>query len=323
MMRSARIPVATAFLASIGSVAAIAAPADDGQLAGIRKLSVRMLKSTLGGDSAYCERAYILAQGGCLGSGRIAQRIRIDRKGLVEAWAHQPSPGSGAPIGYARGRISEAQWKMLLRNLADMRSEPLPPGMPMPLPPEANIPVPEMTLADGKDKAEYRNAGPSQGSIGDAFAQMDILARSATDTVWALALVRPKAEIRKDSLLVTAEWSWRGTAGARILFSGEPGGKTGGVYCGTAAFKWYLDTSDVTVEWRTAIATPGKGKGMNWELPGSKANPLRLAFPYPGQKGKDGKVKRVGVLEGVGIRVIPVGSKDTVSATLSSERFDF
>lgn len=319
MMRSLWILVVSASLASFPALA------DDGQHAGVQKLAERMLKRAHDNqDSAYCERMSIVAKGGCLGPGRFTQRIRVGRNGVVETWVHQPFPGSAAPIGYARGKLDEPQWGALLRKLAFMRSEPLPPGMPMPLPPEPNMPFPVLTLSNGKDKAEFGNAGPSIGSIGDAFAQMDILARSATDTVWKLALVRPKAEIRKDSVHVTAEWSWRGPAGARVLFSGEPGGEargeTGGVSCGTAAFKWHLDTSDVSVEWRTSTATPGKGRGMSWDLPGTKAASLHLAFPYQGPKGK---AKRVGVLDGIGIRLIPVGTKDTVFATLFTERFDF
>ncbi len=304
-------------LAVFVSFASLPALAEDGRFSGVQKLAERMLKRTQDNqDSAYCERISTVAKGGCIGPGRMTQRIRIGRDGLVEIWVHQPSPGSGGPVGYSRGRMDVAQWNGLLRKLAVMRPEPLPPGMPMPLPPEPDIPVPVLTLSDGMNKAEFGNAGPSPGSIGDAFAQIDILARNATDTIWTLALVRPKAEIRKDSIHVTAEWSWRGPAGTRNLFSRQAGGEG----CGKAAFKWYLDTSEATVEWRTATATPGKGRGMSWELPISKAAPLRLAFPHQGQKGK---AKRVGLLDGIGIRLIPAGSKDTVSATLSTDRFAF
>lgn len=292
--------------------------ADDGQLARIRKLGERMLESPQGGgDSAYCELASILDQGGCLASGRIEHRIRISRKGLVETWVHQPSPGSGEPILYARGRILEKQWKDMLRAIAAMRTEPLPPGMPMPLPPESAMPIPVLTLSHGKDWAEYRQTGPSPGSIGDAFAMLDILARNATDTVWQLSLANPKAEVRKDSLHVTAEWKWRGPAGARILFSSPAEGDL----CGTAAFKWFLDTSEFTVDWRRATASPAKGRAMVWDLPG-KAGTVRLAFPYDGPKGKP-KAKRVGMLEGIGIRLVPGGAKDTVLATVATDRFDF
>jgi hypothetical protein len=72
------------------------------------------------------------------------------------------------------------------------------------------------------------------------------------------------------------------------------------------------------VEWRSA--TKEAGKGQSWDLPAPQAGRLRMAFAYDGPKGK---AKRVGQVAGIGIRLVPGGSRDTVSATVSTDRFDF
>lgn len=302
----------------VAAAAFTAWAADDAQLAGMRNLATRMLKSKdAGAESAYCEFAPISQVDGCSGRNRNALRHRIGRKGVIETWVYRSPRESGDPIGNYRGRIDDRQWRALLQTIAGMRDTPPPAGMPgPPLPPGPTETISVLTLSDGKKKAEYGMAGPAPGPIGDAFALPGILARSETDTVWQLSLINPKAEIRKDSIHVTAEWKWRGPAGSRLLFSQAAGGE----FCGTARFKWFLDTSDYTVEWHPGSATPGKDRGSSWELPGTKANTLRLAFGYDGPKGK---AKRVGLVDGIGIRLVAAGSKDTVSATVFSDRFAF
>ena len=304
------------FLVAAGAFTAMAG--EDAQLAGMRNVATRMLQGKdAGADSAYCEFAPISQVDGCSGRNRNALRHRIGRKGVIETWVYRSPRESGDPIGNYRGRINDKQWKALLQSIAGMSGTPVPAGMPgPPLPPGPTESIPVLTLSDGKKKAEYGMAGLATGSIGDAFSQPGMLARSETDTVWQLSLIKAKAEIRKDSVYVTAEWKWRGPAGSRILFSQAAGGE----FCGTARFKWFLDTSDYTVEWHPGTTTPGKDRGLSWELPGAKANILRLAFGYDGPKGK---AKRVGLLDGIGIRLISAGSRDTVSATIFSDRFDF
>lgn len=292
---------------------------EDPQLAGIRSLAERMLKEkTAGGDSAFCEYAPITQVDGCSGPKRNAIRHRIARKGLIETWVYRSPRESGDPIGYYRARLDEKQWRGLLRSIAAMQATGNPPGMPPPPPPGPMESIPVLTLSDGRTTAEFGTAGPASGSIGDAFSQPARLARGARDTVWQLALVNPKAEIRKDSVHFSAEWKWLGPPGARILFARPSDGD----FCGTAAFKWFLDTSEFAVDWHRGTASPGRGRDLIWELPGGKPAMLSLAFAYDGPKGKP-EAKRIAMLDGIGIRLVPGGSRDTVSATVFTERFEF
>lgn len=293
---------------------------EDPQLAGIRSLAVKMSKDKrLGGDSAYCEYAPISQVDGCSGPNRNALRHRIGREGAVETWVYRSPRESGDPIGHYRGRIDDKPWRALLQAIAAMRWTEDPAGTSGPRPPPGPTEsISVLTLSDGKQTADYGKSGPAPEAIDAAFAQPGMLARRATDTVWQLSLVNPKAETRKDSVYVSAEWKWRGPPGSRILFSETAGGE----FCGKAAFKWFLDTAEYSVEWHAATAQAGKGRGATWDLPGPKASTVRLAFAYDGPKGKP-KAKRVGMLAGVGIRLLPGGSRDTVSATVATDRFEF
>lgn len=291
---------------------------NDENLAIIRGLAMKMSQArSYGTDSAHCEYVTVSQVDGCSGPNRNAFRHRISRKGLIESWDYRSPGQNGEPIGYYRGRIDEKEWRTLLRMVAAMRWTEDPVGMGGPRhPPGPTESISVLSLSDGKVKAGYGTTGPTPGPISDAMDQPSLLARGPMDTVWQLSLINPKAEIRKDSVHVTAEWKWRGPPGSRILFSQEAGGE----FCGTARFRWFLDTAAYSVEWHEATATPGKGRGLSWDLSGPKPGMLRLAFPYKGPKGK---AKRVAVLDGIGIRLIAGGSQDTVSATVFTERFDF
>jgi hypothetical protein len=280
-----------------------------------------MLKSKrAGSDSAFVEYSTITQVNGCSGPNRNAIRHRIDRAGRVESWVYRSPRESGDPIGQYRGWIQDKEWKSLLRTFSAMRwtenpsGPPGPPGPPLPPGPTEAISV--LTLSDGRNTADFGLSGPAPDPISDAFSLPGILARRERDTLWQLALVNPRAEIRKDSLHFIAEWRWRGPAGARILFSRDAGGD----FCGTARFKWFLDTSDYSVEWHEATWKPSEDGPLLWDFPGSKSYSLRIKFPYDGPKGT---IKRVGFLDGIGIRLVPASSKDTVSATIFTDRFDF
>lgn len=304
-------------LISTALVALCAFAGDANGPAGMRNLAKRMLQSkNAGADSAFCD--FVLKTQGeeCSGLGNTSLRHRIGRNGKIETWHYRGWRESGDPIGYYRGQVSEKQWRDLLRTVVAMREGPLPSGMPMLLPPEPTIPVPVLILSDGKDTVEFRNAGPSPESISEAFAQPGLFARGERDTVWQLGLVNPKVNVQKDSLHFTAKWQWRGRMGTRVLYSREAGGRV----CGTARFKWFLDTSDFSVEWHEAAVHADKGRGQSWELSSEKSSMLRLTFPYD---GPGGKAKRTGILEGIGIRLIPADARDTISATVTTERFEF
>lgn len=291
---------------------------ESAELASLRNLASAMLKrKDLGADSAYCEFAPVSQVDGCSGLNRNALRYRIGRNGLVESW-HYRSPGeSGDPIGSYRGRLDKTQWRSLLQTLSEMKwskAEGMPPGPPLPPGPTETISI--LTLSDGKQRAAYSRTGPGPAAIDAGMYLPGQIARSSLDTIWELSLVRPKAEIRKDSVIVTADWNWRGPTGSRVLFSGTAGGE----YCGKADFKWYLDTSEFTAEWHRASTDAPKGPGLVWNLAPGKAAPVRLAFTYDGPKGK---AKRMGALAGVAIRIVPGGMKDTVSATVFTDPFGF
>lgn len=310
------IRISIAILAA-GAIAAECA--EDPQLAGIRNLAAGMLKhKQVGADSASVEYAPTSQVEGCSGPNRNAMRYRIGRPGAVESWVYRSPRESGRPIGFYRGRIDDKQWRALLQSIAAMRWTEAPAGPPglSPPPPGPTETISVLRLFDGKKIAEYGKSGPAPDPISAAFAQPGILARGATDTVWQLSLVKPKAEIRKDSVCVAAEWKWRGPAGARILFNPPEEGD----FCGVASFRWFLDTTDFGADWHMATATPDRRRGVSWDLPDPKSNAFRLCFPYEGPKGK---AKRVGQLNGMGIRLIPGGSRDTISATVFTDRFEF
>lgn len=305
---------------AVALAGALAVPAaEDPQLAGMRSLAARMLKGKPpGADSAYCEYMAVSQVDGCSGSRRNALRHRIGRKGTVETWVYRSPGEGGGPVGYYRGRITERDWRSLLESIGKMRMARDQAGIPGPPPPGPTEAIPILALADGGEKAEFGRSGHASGPVGEAFDRAVGLARNAKDTVWQLSLANPEAEVRGDSVRVTAEWRWRGPAGVRILFSRPAEGDL----CGTASFKWFLDTSEFSADWRRAAASPGKGGDLTWELPGAKAATVRLVFPYHGPKGKP-KAKRVGMLDGIGIRLVPGGSGDTIQATVSTGRFEF
>jgi hypothetical protein len=227
---------------AFAAAASLAAAGEDPQLAGIRNLAAKMLKEKhAGADSAYCEFAPISQVDGCSGPKRNALRHRVGRKGWVESWVYRSPGESGDPIGYYRGRIDDRQWRALLKSIAAMRwtQDPAGPSGPPP-PPGPTESIPVLSLSDGRKKAEYGKSGPVPDPVSDAFAQPALLARGDKDTVWQLALVNPKAEAGKDSVFVSAEWKWKGPAGTRLLFSQAAGGE----FCGTAVFRWFVDTSE-------------------------------------------------------------------------------
>ncbi len=307
-------------LFSVLVIAATAAAwgAENPELAGLRNLAAAMLKrKDLGADSAYCEYAPTSQVDGCSGPSRNAHRHLISRKGTIETW-HYRSPGeSGDPIGRYRGRVDEKQWRELLRIIAKMNGNEKLIGVPnQPPPPGPGETISMLTLSDGKKKASYGMSGPKPGSISDAFAQPMVLSRNETDTLWELSLTNPKAALLKDSVIVTANWNWKGAAKTRVLFSQGAGGE----FCGKANFKWYLDTSEYSVDLQRSAIISGMDLKLAWDLVPGKPVPFRIAFPYAGPKGK---AKRVGSIEGIGIRLIPGGAKDTVSATVFTDTFSF
>lgn len=300
---------------------------EDPELAKLRKLAASMLKrSDLGGTGAYCEYAPTCQVDGCSGPGRNALRHIARPNGMIESWYYRSPGESGEPIGRYQGKMKKGQWTDLLRKLARMRHDAPAKGAsgpPLPPPPGPLESIQQLLLTDGKASASYSFAGHASASIETAFNQFGILAQAETDTLWELSLPQPKALIRKDSVVVTARWKWRGPAGARVLFSESAGGE----YCGKARFKWYLDTSSFTADWQHSEAAPGPGRTLAWTLApavrSDDAPAFSLAFPYAGPGGPPGKAKRMGMMDGIGIRLIPPGSSDTISATVFTDPFPF
>lgn len=306
-----------AWLLAAGMHAACAG--EDPELAPMRKLAAAMLKrGDLGGAGAYCEFAPICQVHGCSGPQRNSVRHLAHANGLIETWYYRSPGESGEPIGKYQGRLKAGQWRDLLRDIARMRWNPPAKGVPQPppLPPGPSESIPVLTLTDGKTAASFSFAGHASQSIDAAFNRLGILAQSERDTLWELSLAEPQAQVRKDSVVVTARWSWRGPSGARLLFSESAGGE----YCGKARFKWYLDTSQFTADWHHGEPACGNGRTLAWNLAPGLTPAFPLAFAYDGPPGK---AKRMGAMDGIGIRLVVPGSADTLSATVFTDPFPF
>ena len=291
----------------------------DSELAPLRKLAANMLKrGDLGGAGASCEFAPVCQVHGCSGPHRNSVRHIAHAKGLIESWYYRSPGEAGDPIGRYQGRLKPGQWRDLLLKVSRMRWDAPAKGVPAPppLPPGPTESIQNLILTDGKASASYSFAGHASESIDAAFAQLGILAQAETDTLWELSLHEPQAQVRKDSLTLSARWNWRGPAGARLLFSPAAGGE----YCGKARFKWYLDTSAFTADWHPSEALP-VGRTLAWDLAPGRGPVFTLRFPYAGPAS--GKAKRMGAVDGLGIRLIVPGSADTVSGTVFTEPFPF
>jgi hypothetical protein len=289
--------------------------ADEPDLTRIRTMAETLLKRPdLGGNAAFCEYAPITQVHGCSGPGRNEFRHVARPDGTIETWMYRSLGESGDPIGRYRGRLKQGEWRALLGTLSRMgrgtssASHPLPPPGPLET-------IPCLTLSDGKHPASYCLAGHPPESIESAFDRLDILAQAETDTVWDLSLTVEKAQVRKDSVVVTAGWKWRGPAGARILFSDS----AGGTFCGKARFKWFADTSAFTVDWHPSEIPSVRLGNPSWNLQPGLTPPFHLVFPYTGTP----KSRRTGQIDGIGIRLVVPGEKDTISATVFSKRFLF
>lgn len=294
----------------------VALASEDSSLVRLRNLAATLSKrKDLGGPAAYCEFAPISQVYGCSGPKRNEVRHRAHPDGTIESWWYRSPAESGNPIGYYKGKMPAGEWRAILKLVSRMRLEKTEAGgAPLLPPPGPTESIKVLTLSDGKTLATYSTTGVVPVSISDAFDRLGILAQAETDTVWELSLLQPKAEIRKDSVAFTARWNWRGPSGARLILSENAGGE----YCGKARFKWYLDTSAFQVDWHRAEA--GTAGPKTWELATGLSAPFRLAFVYDGPKGA---AKRVGALDGIGVRLIPGSGSDTVSVTLFTDNFGF
>jgi hypothetical protein len=296
---------------------AIPYAADTPDLANIRKLAASMLKrKDLGGPGSFCEHADKSQTNTCSGPDRNEVRSIIRRDGTIESHHYRSPRESGDAIGFYRGKAPKEKWSELLRKIAAMhwKDEPGMSGQRPPPGPTENIQV--FTLSDGMKSATYSLAGPAPSPIEEALYMPGILAMEATDTVWEVSISHPKIVPRHGKLEFTGNWMLKGIPSVQILFPSSPDARS----CGRAGLRWYLDTSETSVDWQYADASRAKGKSVEWTV--TKDNPalFQLSFPYaaPNIKGR-----KTAMLNGLGVLVVPMPGSDTIPMTFFSDTTGF
>jgi hypothetical protein len=300
----------------------------DSDLKVIREIATSLLnRSPSATPDAYCELTTMRPTNSCTNSDRLEDRLVAHQNGTLarvtfRSWAEQPDPRPGE----YKGKFNPAQWKVLLQSLSKMNWVEPKYDMPPPGPPGPSETYSNLTLSDGKRKASYSLAGMGpmdQALISDAFDQMSILGRNATDTVWTLSLHPQKGKLKNGAVNVEAKWVMTGKAPIEVSIPSSRGDST----CGTTTLAWYYDkpeTPGVTplpVEFEYVRANVRPIANPPWvKLDVNTSSPSQYLFQLPKKLQKE---KKAGKLSQLGVLVKPPGATAPINVSLFSESFTF